>query len=214
MRMLVAPGNHEDYDLIGSIGPDETGWLPYRSRILLAQRGHRVTIEGVDFVFLGGAGSVDRGWRQREDGRAAAVLGEYAWLRPGKSWWPQEAITDDDVTAAASGGHAAVMITHEAPYPVPKIEDGLIVGQFDIHDVMDAHQVRLKLTKAVDGVRPDLLIHGHHHRRIDDVYVTPDGHEVRVAGMAQNSMVDSIGVLSLPDLSVSRWDGRSADPRC
>lgn len=187
ITMLVAPGNHEDYDLINSLTPDAGGWLPFRSHILLAPRGHRIELEGRTLVFLGGAGSVDRtsreGYRENTGVRA---------------WWPEEAITDDDVSAVAAGGHADVMITHEAPFPVAQIELGFRGGDFEPADVAYAREVRMRLTEAVAAVQPELLVHGHHHRAVDDQWVHPDtGHVTRVRGLSLELDEDSLAVLDL-----------------
>lgn len=189
VTLLVAPGNHEDYDCIEALAPDADGWLPFRSRILLAPRGHRVDFGGRTFVFSGGAGSVDRTWR------------EGYRLRTGvRAWWPQEAITQDDVDRVARGGHADVMITHEAPCPVPQIEAGMQTGEFNAGDVAYARQVRLRLTAAVAAVKPDLLVHGHHHRPIFDVWRDPTtGRATRVRGLSLEFDEASVAILDLSE---------------
>lgn len=187
ITMLVAPGNHEDYDLINTLTPDAGGWLPFRSHILLAPRGHRIELVGRTFVFLGGAGSVDRTARE--------VYRENTGVR---TRWTQEAISADDVSAAAAGSHADVMITHESPFPVAQVELGFRGGDFEPADVAYARGVRMRLTEAVAAVQPELLVHGHHHRAIDDQWVHPDtGHVTRVRGLSLEFDENSLGVLDL-----------------
>lgn len=162
MTLHVAPGNHDNYDQIEKLEPGSDGWLEYRQRILLAPRGHRSEHGGRSFVWLGGAGSVDRSYRLRlEAGRGARTL-----------WWPQEVVTDADVETTVAGGDADIMISHDAPYPVASIESRL-TARFDPHDVVDAHQSRLRFTQAVAAVRPTLLIHGHYHFKVDDTWNEP-----------------------------------------
>ncbi|WP_062077196.1 metallophosphoesterase family protein [Demequina globuliformis] len=180
MTMYVAPGNHDNYDQIDQLETVAVGWLEFRERILLAPRGHRSEHDGRTFVWLGGAGSVDRSYRLRLEGmRGARTL-----------WWPQEAVTDADVEATIEGGHADVMISHDAPYPVPSIERSL-TAKFDLHDVNDAHQSRLRFTQAVAAVRPSLLIHGHYHVPVNDTWHQPFADPeadtpVRVCGLARD----------------------------
>jgi hypothetical protein len=162
MTMYVAPGNHDNYDLIETLEPVSEGWLEYRERILLAPRGHRSTHGGRNFVWLGGAGSVDRTYRLRLE----------ATRRRRTLWWPQEVVTDSDVEATIAGGHADVMVSHDAPYPVESIERRL-AGQFLPYDLEDAHDSRRRFTQAVAGVRPVLLIHGHFHFAVDDTWNGP-----------------------------------------
>lgn len=187
ITMLVAPGNHEDYDHIETLASTADGWLLFRSHILLAPRGHRIELGGRTFVFLGGAGSVDRA--SREGYREKTGV---------KGWWPQEGITADDVAVVAAGGRADVMITHEAPFPVAQIELGLRAGDFEPADVAYARGVRMRLTEAVAAVQPELLVHGHHHRAIDDQWVHPDtGHVTRVRGLSLEFDEDSLAVLDV-----------------
>lgn len=176
MTMYVAPGNHDDYDAIERLPVVPGGWLKYRERILLAPRGHRSEHGGRIFVWLGGAGSLDRTLRlklERPD-------------RPRSLWWPQEVITDADVQLTVAGGHADIMVCHDAPYPVGSIERRL-TRTFDPLDVIDAHASRERLTRAVAGVGPDLLLHGHHHFGVDDTWTSyATGHTTRVFGLGKD----------------------------
>lgn len=111
MRVVVTPGNHEDYHQIAQMPIEDhddhaaqTQFDPLgpvqwaRQRIALLPRGHRFTRGGWSFVSLGGAPSADLEHRIT-----------------GVSWWSEEMITDDDVAAVVAGGPADVMLTHDAP---------------------------------------------------------------------------------------------------
>ncbi|WP_062384522.1 metallophosphoesterase family protein [Demequina iriomotensis] len=194
MTMLVAPGNHEDYDHIDALEPRADGWIPFRDRILLAPRGHRSELGGRSVVWLGGAGSVDRHARRQR--------GEWQGRR--KLWWEQEAISDADIERAVAGGHAEIMVTHEAPAPVPSIERAL-GGRtpFKAHDREYAAHVRAALTRAVDAIRPAVLVHGHHHRIVRDGWRHPDGGgATRVFGLAAEYSHGGLGVLDTATLEV------------
>lgn len=154
ITMLVAPGNHEDYDHIDSLGVGDDGWLHFRSNILLAPRGLRTTIDGRSFVWLGGAGSVDRTLRLEWENNADAP----------RYWWPQEAITDADVAHTAAGGHADVIVAHEAPTRVQAIASRTRgTGGFSRDDIEYTNQVRAKYMEAFMAVEPALALHGHYH---------------------------------------------------
>ncbi len=190
--MLVVPGNHEDYDQIDQLKPHADGWLPFRERILLAPRGHRSELGGRTICWLGGAASPDRGWRRhRQSGTGQ------------RTWWPQEAITPDDVERTIAGGHAEIMITHDAPHGVPTIE-ARIAGPtgFRPEDLEYASDVRQRLTQAVHGVRPKLLVHGHFHFAVDEI-VQFDEFSTHIFGLGADGDAASLGVLDLDTLEAS-----------
>ncbi|WP_062384533.1 metallophosphoesterase family protein [Demequina iriomotensis] len=188
--MYVAPGNHEDYDRIDRLEARDDGWLRFRHHILLAPRGHRTELGGRTLVWLGGAASVDRGWRRYLE----SMTGQ-------KTWWHQEEITAADVEAAAAGGHADIMVAHEAPHGVPSIERQIAgnPGGFAREDLMYAHYVRRAFTDAFEAVRPGLLLHGHYHLPVDEL-VEFDGFRTRVFGLSLDGDPLSLGVLDLDTL--------------
>ena len=195
ITMLVAPGNHDDYDYIDRMTPREDGWLQYRSQILLAPRGLRTEMGGRSFVWLGGAGSVDRTLREQ-------------WRREGNGqryWWPQEAVTDQDVANTVAGGHADVMVAHDAPFGVPEIDVRLVrtKHRWDTEDLQYAHACRETFTRAVAGVQPELLLHGHYHFAVRGRWQHPDtSHETRVFGLSMDwDLGYGLGVLATETIS-------------
>lgn len=188
--ILVAPGNHEDYDRIARLKLREDGWLQFRDHILLAPRGHRTELGGRSLVWLGGAGSVDRTWRKHHQEVARE-----------KIWWHQEEITYADVDRTVAGGRAEVMVAHDAPHGVPYISRRLAtkVNSFKAEDVLYANTVRSKFTEAFDAVQPQLLLHGHYHFAVDQV-VEFDGFTTHVFGLADDDNPLSLGVLDLETL--------------
>jgi hypothetical protein len=192
ITMLVAPGNHEDYDLIDSLSVGDDGWLHFRPNILLAPRGLRTTMGGHSFVWLGGAGSVDRTLRLEWENNAEAP----------RYWWPQEAITDADVARTVAGGHADVMVGHEAPARVQAIRLRLRgnTGGFRRDDIEYADRVRDKYMEAFMQVEPALALHGHYHcpgnEDVDfGAFVT------HVFGLACDGAPYGIGELELDNLT-------------
>lgn len=193
MQMLVAPGNHEDYDRIALTDTNVEGWQPFRSEILLASRGQRTSIGGRSFVWLGGAGSVDRTLRQE-------------WhARDGKRyWWPGEAVTVNDIERAVAGGHADVFISHDAPTGIPDLDLRLrrSASQWNSDDLRYAEALRELFTKAVEGVSPDWLFHGHFHWGYRSYWKHPEtGKETIVVGMGMdNDRHEGLGVLDLDEM--------------
>jgi hypothetical protein len=186
--LWVVLGNHENYDLVETIEPDENGIRWIRPRIGLFPRVFRFTAEGTTFLALGGAPSID-----------------FQFRKQGSSWWPQEMITDSDVEEAIAGGHAQVMLTHDAPADgTPEVQDILMNNPMGWSPkALDyARQGRDRMTKVVYTVQPELLMHGHYH-----VYGQGRlnyGEEVypgRIISFNPDGMPKNFGVLRLNDIS-------------
>ena len=196
--LYVTPGNHEDYHQIYDFQQiNRDGWVVARAHILIAPRGHRWSWEGVSFVSLGGAPSVDRKWR---------VENEKAGRR--KSWWMEEAITEKDIMKTIAGGHADVMVAHDAPYGVPQIEKFIAPNPngFYKDDLEYALKGRNDMLTVVDIVRPKVFIHGHYHIRVDDkleIFNENTGLDdtVRIFGLNSDGNPGTSGILTLPGLS-------------
>jgi hypothetical protein len=219
MTIYVTPGNHDDYDQINDVPVQENGWQYYRDRILLAPRGHRWEWEGRSFVSLGGAPSVDRTWRL-EDMGIGGINGyvenpEDAELpRRGKSWWPEEMITREDVDRTVAGGYADIMIGHDAP--IIEGIDSRISGNphgFNPRDLHYAAQGRALMHEAAAGVMPKLFFAGHYHFFVDEVktwYETDTGYvsggaelgETRVIVWDTDYTHRSVGWVDLDTLDV------------
>ena len=194
IRLVVIPGNHEDYDVIDSVPVSDDGWQHYMSNIDIAPRGHRWTQEGVSFVALGGAPSVDRMWRLSQQ-------------RPKlKLWWHQEAITEEDVERTVAGGHADVMLAHDAPF-VQQIQK--VIGSnphgFPRKDIEYAYEGRKLIDRAFAGVKPKVFVHGHYHFNVDETVNWPDG-ESRVFGLNRDGQAGAIGFLDLETLGIGVID--------
>ncbi|WP_062383401.1 metallophosphoesterase [Demequina iriomotensis] len=195
MSMFVAPGNHEDYDRIARLKVRDDGWLRFRDHILLAPRGHRTLLGGRSIVWLGGAASLDRTWRNH-----AHKMGYGA----GKSWWAGEALTDADVEQTAAGGHAEIMVAHNAPDGVPTIEVSITGNphEFLQEDIAYAEADRRRFTEAFHAVKPRLLLHGHYHVPVDET-VDFGPFATHVFGLACDDEPKSMGVLDLDTLATA-----------
>lgn len=108
---LFVDGNHENHKVLNAL-PVTTAWggrvheiTPYCFHLL---RGEVYNIQGFKIFAMGGAYSVDKGYR-----------------KPDVSWWEEELITQDDYNNAMSNlerHHNKVdyIVTHTCPTPVAK----------------------------------------------------------------------------------------------
>lgn len=203
--LYVTPGNHEDYTFIKAIEKHasnyEDGWARARDNILVAPRGLRWEWNGVSFVSLGGAPSVDRAWRlefQRKKGYPV--------------WWKDEDITREDMDRTIAGGYADIMIAHDAPYGVSGVEKGIAGNPFNFteEDLHYAFEGRVKIREVVEAVKPKLYFGGHYHWKVDEtlsvVGTEETDHEIRVRILAADGAPNSWGILDL-DTFDFRWGG-------
>lgn len=229
--LWVTPGNHDDYDRIETLLEDPDGWLILAPRIRVAPRGHRWSWENRTFVSLGGAPSVDRTWRLKSMGInplvAKAVGTDFvniSAVKPLKrSWWPQEFITDEDVRRVAEGGHADVMITHDAPNGIETISRRIAGNPFSFQpwDLEYADRGRVQMDKAFRAVAPSVFLHGHYHFHVDETLELNAGlsdldteiTKCHVVGLGCDGGPFSLGVLNLEDLSAEAWDNVLQDAR-
>lgn len=193
----VTPGNHEDYgqiDTLAEAHPD-TDFLVYRPHILLMRRGTRFEFDGMTFVSLGGAPSVDRTYRlQKFHG----------------FWWAQEDMTDEDVQRTIDGGYADVMLSHDAPAGLDQIERRIKDNSWiPLQDQMYAREGRIRFTRAVREVHPEFLFHGHYHFKVIEDWVSEhDGeeHTTHVFGLSKDEENFSLGVLDTETRKAEIWD--------
>jgi hypothetical protein len=150
LPIYVVDGNHENFDAIeaGNINP----------KLRWTGRGTTLDLDGNMVMFFGGATSPDR------DGRVI-----------GKSWWPQESITREQVEYALQyqGPRLTAMFCHERAecFPIPKDKQPVIwANQCGRSD-------RIALETVVRKYRPEFYFHGHWH------WGHMSSHNVRHSGM-------------------------------
>lgn len=187
VRVLIVPGNHEDYDQIDALTPNTDGMLPIRESLLLLPRGYHFTLGDFSFLAVGGAASIDRNVR-----------------RVGESWWLGEFITEADVAAAKASvdryGRPDFMITHEVP-------DGINLGYrnagrpawFTPEVEYDTRTARRLLREVLDYATPSWLLHGHHHRvyaaTIEGVDRDDRDYETRVLGLSNERTPGNLAIV-------------------
>ncbi len=75
LRVIFVDGNHEDHKALRQLPARADGFVEVTDRILWAPRGHRWTWQGVRFLALGGAYSIDGQYRKLDSGRWGVVQG-------------------------------------------------------------------------------------------------------------------------------------------
>jgi hypothetical protein len=201
-HLYFVDGNHEDFDYLYSIPLNADGTRTVRENITHFPRGYRWTWGDRSFVALGGAPSVDRHWRVFEN---AGV----------KSWWEQEYITDEDVDRTIAGGHADVMVCHDAPQYVKTIDHNIAGNPLGFHeeDLRYADEGRRQMQRAFMAVQPALFLHGHYHFLVNEKMNVPSfpmardiKFQCQVVGLSCDTNNFSMGVLDTDDMSVEVWD--------
>lgn len=153
-KMLVAhgvvmrfiDGNHDDHPRLQALADTNSrGPVTIAPNVIYQPRGSvHEDEDGTRFLFLGGAPSIDKAFRT-----------------PGKSWWPEETITDVEYQIALSDeGTVHVVVTHDAPeYPPgygPAGDEGFVAkgvrSMGMIADILEHHE-------------PEIHVHGHWHER-------------------------------------------------
>ena len=197
--MYVVLGNHEDMDQVAATPVSEDGWQHFSSRIMLAPRGHRWEWEGVSFVALGGAPSVDR-WHRTSGPQ---------WEGKPQTWWAAEMITQAEVDLVAAGGYADVMVCHDAPNGVKTIDLNISGNPhgFKPWDLEYAAEGRALMTQAFKAVAPRIFLHGHYHFLVEERVDTTD-----VLGLScdQNNFslgsLDTEAILDNETTTAEPWD--------
>lgn len=159
-------GNHENHPLLWkTYGHDPHSIVQMRDHLFYLPRGYRWEWDGLKFLAVGGAYSVDK------DDRV-----------PGKSWWPTECIRDQDVEFAVSGSYKPnsphlepvdVLFSHDCPWGV----DIPTLRAYQKNIFPRSKENREKLERVVKATRPKLVVHGHYHDSYSDRLDFPYGDE-------------------------------------
>jgi hypothetical protein len=198
LRLLCINGNHEHWAQLDEMWADPAHQdaagrplpLDVSHHVSLLPRGHRWELGGRSFVALGGAPSVNR-----------------LLLTDGVTWWPSEVITDEHVDLTLAGGPADVMLLHDSPAPpmctppVAEIVRGNPMGWPDTI-LTEADEGMAQVTRAVLGVRPRLVAHGHFHVSGEAVVRLPEAdHDTTIWSLAANGDPANVRLLDLATLS-------------
>jgi hypothetical protein len=198
-ELLVTLGNHEDYVQVSAMKPVTDGqWAgitvynPDYPHIKYFKRGVAFEIEGVKFLSVGGANSIDRFYPHRI---------------PNISWWEGEQISLGDVyrSVESAGDGVDVMLAHDAPAEVPLFDghkSGAGSSNWSFSDLEYAQKSREALSQIIPVARPKMYLHGHYHFFADlDVPLKDwEGNEytMRSICLDMDDNPNNIGVLELP----------------
>jgi predicted phosphodiesterase len=188
-------GNHEAFTTLYSKFPvAEDGLRQLRPNVIHLPRGYRTPLTfGRTLAVLGGANSIDAHHREL-----------------GSTWWLEEQITDDDLEKLGHE-HAEVMLGHDAPTPLPGLDESLAKTDHFWPQEMLAYAAagRQKFTEGFLQVRPSLYFGGHYHQYIDETVAYGEAaaaFETRVILLGMNSSSTlSQAVLNLQNLKVEAF---------
>ena len=137
-------GNHEDYDWLSQLPQDELGLGHVTDRIKHIPRGSQYRIKNKIITFIGGGVSVDQNIRVK-----------------GLDWWPDEELTDEQVSQYKQIAPTDILISHDGPssctLPLPHTHYFLpeLIHKSDVH--------RNKLEEIREALQPSYMVFGHYH---------------------------------------------------
>lgn len=143
MELLFIDGNHDWHEQRLQFQPDEDGLVTVRPRLRFAPRGTVLElVPGVRALAIGGAPSIDRGYRTQ-----------------GVSWWPEETVSYAEMERCIKVGQVDVVLAHDAPLgphfrALAPWETGL------------AH--RKLMSEIWVSARPRWWFSAHYHQRVSE----------------------------------------------
>jgi len=185
-EMWFIDGNHEDFPWLEKMREQSErgksqGWIAPRIRWLT--RGTRWDWHGRTWLALGGAVSVDKGLRDE-----------------GVDWFPEEEITDAQEALAIAGGHADVLLSHDAPAEVP-LSLGVPPSEW-LKMIPAAEAHRERLSRVCAAVTPELVFHGHYHMPGERLF-SAWGKRVRAVSLDMDGTQGNWGILGTRTME---WD--------
>lgn len=160
INLYFLDGNHEHFDKIYQREILEDGTRFVRDNIFHLPRGFRWTWQGLNFLAVGGASSINR----------------FTSASGSSHWDPDEFITDNDVAKSIEGGEVDVMFMHDSPADAPNelIDNDKIqmecIKKHGLASVMYTYANREQLKLISNEVNPRLLFHGHYHKAMYGKY--------------------------------------------
>jgi predicted phosphodiesterase len=195
-------GNHDDPDewqhVIDRYSTNN-GWGTLRSTIFLAPRVHYFKHNGVRFLGVGGAVSIDKASRLARESK------------PNTQWWPNEIISVEDVDAVERR-HIDVLITHEC--------SNYTHFRGRMKNDPDSESNRRRLDEVLKRSTPDWHFHGHMHTMYDweNYMVHEMNHSTHTIGLECNQDAmwgdytgNNWGIFDTNTLTW-RWQGKFNNP--
>lgn len=138
-------GNHDNHAMLQRLPIGEDGYREIFPGVRHIPRGTLIEHDGVRFLVCGGAISVDRNQRK--------------WWT---EYWPDEAITPDDVERCEAAGAADVVLTHDAPLE-SRVLDQHTDQRWPQDAVNESYRNRQYVQRIWDQSGAKFLFHGHIH---------------------------------------------------
>jgi predicted phosphodiesterase len=173
--MWFIDGNHDDHNRLHTLPQCGRITEDIHSLVYL-HRGSSFVLDGVKFVAMGGAYSVDKDWRNGPH--------KPHWDGRNQSWWPNEEITEEELQRGIAWGSFDVLLCHDKPlstqarsfrksYPecLPNAE---------------------RIQRLVESGRPKFVFHGHLHERTRQVIDLPGGWMTLVETLDHDFAEDSL----------------------
>jgi hypothetical protein len=158
--LLWVDGNHENFTALHQYSVVSEGIRWITESLGHLPRGYRTSLaNGMTLAALGGANSID-----------------FEIRTLGKSWWFEEAITDDDLIVLGDE-HADILLAHDAPLDVPKLDNYLVrtASSWTPDGVFYAEVGRQNFHRGFMQVKPSFQFGGHYHRSVDQTVHYGDG---------------------------------------
>lgn len=178
VQLVFIDGNHENHPMLRRrYGPSsathethpEYGFWKVRDNLFYAPRAHRWNWDGVKFMSMGGAYSVDKQCMDHQYA-SGCVKGCPNCRVTGRSWWPEEATTDAEIDEGIEGGLVDVLITHDTPDGVQGAIFGPPGGLDRQNRWPESRENRQRIKRLVTQTHPFALVHGHYHHRNTEMY--------------------------------------------
>ncbi len=182
LKIYALPGNHEDHDqwdwwLNSKMPKSPSGFTHVRERVLISPKVHNWNWAGKRFFICGGAVSIDRKWRTE-----------------GKSYWPNETFSEDNLASVQKYKGPAIdyLFSHDCSNYTP--------WGFKLVPDSDSQENRHRIDKAIQALRPKMQFHGHMHAKYDwENFYNDAEYSTKTFGLDCNSEPDSWGVLDTSD---------------
>lgn len=158
-------GNHENFDIIKTFGKEPYNCSPH---IIYMPRGSVLKTSIGKMLFMGGADSVDKYWREEHI-----------------SWWKEERITEDDIKGIS--GHYNYVFSHCCPYDIFVNNKAHLCTLNNINEKVAIHDSEKVLEQLKNNITYGYWFFGHYHV---DAHMWPTNSEPTQERCVYNDFVE------------------------
>lgn len=169
LKLWFVDGNHENHEALAMLPVGEDGLRKLSEEVFHAPRGFRWKPAEAEWLFLGGAASIDKSFREE-----------------GFDWFPGEELSVKEIESTILQGEADVLVSHDAPDSTPKMQT--VFSQFpmnsgvEVEDYNNCLKHRRKLEEVFLKCKIKRVFHGHYHTAYLNEF-TIDGLDRTVVGL-------------------------------